>query len=310
MARFTEQTGLEVKTSLGLRAVLPTRGRNDGSWKFRNIFCCTVTDKSIKSPESTDGRKVYLANPMHKNKDECKVVELGRKKEHILPWVSPEYYVLSGEVDHIIKRFNWETEDTDWFRRIPCVGASPLTDSMNRELGCGLAVSSIILLYKPSVLEDSKIIMLRRKGDEYPGYAGGKIETLRTPDSRNLDPVTCCIEEGKEEFGFEIIPKGLVSCSATALDMPRDGHYNSIVNYCFVAEPVNQLEVRNALKNPRKFLEDKMECHVVEGFEDHEERIKEGGMRMPDMIGNGTEFLKGTPGSRIPLGQIIRSGTI
>ena len=92
--------------------------------------------------------------------------------------------------------------------------------------------------------------------------------------------------------------------------MPSEKYHNSIVTYSFLARPVNLLQVKEALKNPRNYLEDKMESYVVETLAKHKERVDRGELRMPDMIEVGKTFFRGTPGDRIPLNQIVDSGII
>lgn len=309
--RFETQTGLNISRMLGLRAIVPTRDRHGGQWIFRNVFLAVIDDVGQHNPPDPD-RKVYVADPgQGVSNIEERVMELGNA--HVsapLSWVSPDNLSVARIATDIIHNFNWEDNSTTWYRKIPCVGASPLTESEDRVLGCGLSVSSIVLLYQPSISEEKKIILLKRKGDEYPGYAGGKIETLTTEHSVNVDPISCCSEEGEQEYGFSIQPRALICCACTSLDVPEPARfYNSIINYAFVAEPTNPRQVEEALKNPSKFLEGKMESYVVEGLNEHRDRIRRGDLRMPDMISIGEQFYTTTPGDKIPLTQILSSGS-
>ncbi len=304
--RFEEQTGLGVEKMLGLRAIVPTRSRHDNQWLFRNVFLARINaEKSRKN----DGRKVYLVNPGEGIQIRSEsVFRFGESGKSIpLEWVTEDNRVIAEIARDILYSFNWEKGDTDYLRRIPTVGVVPKAKDTNRELGCGLAVSSMILLYRPSVKDSIKIIMLKRRGDEYPGYVGGKIETPDT-NTDNLDPISCCAKEGSEEFGFPIIPRALLGVAHTSCDAPSGRYYNGITTYSFIAEPQNPRRAREALSNPRRFLEGGMEGYVVEDFPSHRDRIFRGDLRMPDNVAFGNLFFKTSPGRLIPLTQIISSG--
>jgi hypothetical protein len=312
-SRFEEQTGLEVDRMLGLRTIIPTRSRHKDQWMFRNVFLAVVNDVTRRK---NDGREVYIANPGQGCFiEEDSVHVLGdSKKRATLEWVKDDNMILAGITRDILHNFNWDNYSTNWYRQIPCVGVPAQTESGYRPLGCGLAVSSMILLYQPTPYGPMKVILLKRKGDKYPGYAGGKIETLISHESDNIDPISCCAQEGSQEFGFEVQPRALVSVAATALEVPEGTkkeefqYYNSIVDYFFVAEPTNPHKVQEALKNPSRFLEGKMECYVVEDLDEHRDRVLRKELRMPDMISNGEQFYRTSPGNKIPLTQIRASG--
>ncbi|MBI4140705.1 hypothetical protein HY485_02595 [Candidatus Woesearchaeota archaeon] len=314
--RFEEQTGLEVSKMLGLRAVVPTRSRHRGQWIFRNIFLGVVDD--VRYKKGPDKRRVYLADPSQGcfPRDEY-VLPLGAShKKTALSWVTPDNQIVARIATDMLYDFDWHTLDTNYYRRIPCVGAEPLALSFERPLGCGLAVSSIILLYQPSFDVPKKVILLKRKGDVYPGFAGGKIEVLKSPDCENVDPVSCCAKEGREEFGFDIQPRALNAVALTRLQVPSDvvnaeeRFYNSIVTYSFIAEPTNPQAVERALENPKDFLEGKMENYVVETLDELRDRVYHGKLRMPDMISTGEQFFRTSPGEKISLTQIVSSGAL
>jgi len=309
--RFEEQTGLTIDKMLGLRAIVPTRSRHNNQWMFRNVFLAIVNNVHMSSADGK--REVYVADVGQGAfpKEEY-VPLLGNSKRKVpLHWVKTDNQVIARIATEMINHFNWEAQSTEWYQRIPCVGAPPQTRRIKRPLGCGLAVASMMLLYQPNEDESRKIILLKRKGDKYPGYAGGKIETPKSSKSYNIDPVSCCMKEGAEEFGFSIQPRALVCCAVTPLDVPRNDagrFYNCIINYAFVAEPTNPLEVENALKNPKKHLEGKMESYVVESLDEHRDRILAKELRMPDMPLVGEQFFKTPPGVMVPLNHIIASG--
>ena len=307
--RFEEQTGLKVVKNLGLRSVVPARSRHDDQWIFRNIFVGVVDGTPV---EKNDPRNVYVADAGHGvSNGESFAYPLGNSGDKIpLEWITRENHVIADLATNIIHYFDWKNHETNWMRRISCIGVEPQTSSNKRELGCGLGVSSMMLVYRPEPDQEEKVILLRRKGDDYPGYAGGKIETPKDANSKNLDPVSCCVREGAEEFGFDIEPLGLIGVACTPIDMPSEDYHNSIVSYAFLARPVNPLQVKEALKNPREYLESKMENYVVESLREHRDRISRGELRMPDMMEVGKTFFKGTPGDRIPLNHIIDSGVI
>ena len=107
------------------------------------------------------------------------------------------------------------------------------------------------------------------------------------------------------------MPLGLIGVTCTPIDVfseNPESNYNSLVNYSFVARPVNPLEVKKCLENPREHLEDKMESYVSESLTKHRDRIFKEQIRMPDMVEIGKYFFEGKPGDRIPLTQIIDSG--
>jgi hypothetical protein len=311
--RFTEQTGLKIDKMLGLRTIIPTRSRHMDQWMFRNVFLGVVNDVT---QDKNDGREVYIANP---GQGCFPIVEsvhvLGNSKKTVpLEWVKEDNMVLARVTKDILNNFNWKDYSTDWYRKIPCVGVEAQTTSDYRPLGCGLAVASMILLYQENPHEPMKVILLKRKGDKYPGYAGGKIETLISHESENIDPISCCAQEGSQEFGFEVQPRALVSVAATALEVPEGTkqeefrYYNSLVDYFFVAEPTNPHKVQEALKDPSRFLEGKMECYIVEDLDEHRDRVLRRELRMPDMIPNGEQFYSTSPGNKIPLTHIRASG--
>lgn len=307
--RFEEQTGLPVGRDLGLLATLPTRTRHDSQWMFRSIFFVVVDDVSqIKQPDRK--RKVYLANPGQ---------GIGRKEEYVmelmhsntkipLEWVSKDNQIISQIAMEVLHYFDWKEYSTNWYRRLPCVPVEPLVEKPERPLGCGLAVASMMLIYQPNLDEQMNIILLKRKGDLYPGYGGGKIETLTTAHSLNVDPISCCLEEGAQEYGFPIQPRSLICCACTALDVPGEGYYNSIINYAFVAEPTNWRRVEDALQHPDHYLEGKMESYVLESLDEHRDRISRKELRMPDMSAIGEQFYSTTPGEKISLNHFRSSG--
>ncbi|MEK6872100.1 MAG: hypothetical protein AABX16_04315 [Nanoarchaeota archaeon] len=309
-ARFEELTGLKVSKNLGIRFILPARSRNDKQWVFRNV-CFVIVDDVHQYNQPDGTRKVYLADVgQGRKKKEEYVYELMNPRAKIpLHWVSYDNQIMARRVTDVVYNFDWQKGETDWYKRIPSVGATPLSDNAERPLGCGLAVASMMLLYQSNVDDSRKIILLQRKNDTYPGYGGGKIETLTTADSLNIDPISCCIEEGAQEYGFPIQPRALICCACTALDCPDPNtHYNSIITYAFIAEPTNLYKVEDALQNPKKYLEGKMESYVVETLDEHRGRIYREELRMPDMISVGKKFYETSPGSNIPLTQIISSG--
>lgn len=312
-ARFEEQTGLVMDKMLGLRAVMPSRSRHrDQQWLFRNVLLGVVSD--VSNRKTYDGREVYVADPGQGcyEKEEF-VKKLGDSKSRVpLKWVNDDNLVLARLARNILYNFDWQRISTNWYQRVPCVGVEPQTQTKGRPLGCGLAIASMILLYQPNPKETRKVILLKRKGDEFPGYAGGKIETLDSPDSENLDPISCCAKEGSEEFGFQIQPRALVSVGVTGLHMMGTEFewYNSLIDYLFVAEPTNPHAVARALKNPSDFLEGKMDSYVVESVDEHRDRVMKGELRMPDMAPGGNQFYRSSPGENIPLTQIVSSGFV
>lgn len=310
--RFEEQTGLNVAKMLGLRTIVPTRARENEQWIFRNVFFAFI--EKVNQHKSPDGeRKIYLADPGQSTSNRLDyIIELGHADKNVpLHWVSSDNITIARIATNIIHHFNWDNYSTSWYRSIPCVGVDPLTESADRPLGCGLAVASIMLFYQPSVNEKNKIILLKRKGDKHPGYAGGKIETLTTAHSLNVDPISCCSEEGAQEYGFPIQPRAIICCACTALDASNPhSNYNSIINYAFVAEPTNLKKVAEALKNPASHLEGMMESYVVEDLDEHQDRVRRGELRMPDMVSIGEKFFSTTPGEKIPLTHVLPSGNI
>ncbi|MBI2042840.1 hypothetical protein HYT25_00435 [Candidatus Pacearchaeota archaeon] len=311
MERFEEQTGLEISQSLGLRTILPARSRHTGQWVFRNVFVGIIDDEGDLMKRN-DGRKVYVVDAGNGQKNgQGFAYKIGDVEKRIpIRYVTEENQLIARTAKNILDNFDWKERETEWLRKIPVLESPPQTDSDSRELGCALAVSSIFLTYRPSPDKETHIILLKRKGDMYPGYGGGKIETLKNLNSKNLSPISCCVEEGKEEYGFDIQPLGLLGIACTPIDMPSQNHFNGIINYTFIAEPRNPLELEEALKKPKKYLESNMECYVIEGMSKFRDRIREKRLRMPDMSRIGKEFFKGTPGSRIPLTQIFGTGTL
>ena len=127
----------------------------------------------------------------------------------------------------------------------------------------------------------------------------------------NLDPISCCMVEGCEELGFSVQPRALIGVAVTPLNVPEgeeDRHYNSIVDYSFVAEPSNPLEVEKALANPRDHLEGKMEAYVVERLDALRDRVMKRELRMPDNVSIGEYFFSSGPGDRIALSHFRSSG--
>lgn len=309
-ARFEEQTGFKIE-GVELKAIMPTRSRHDNEWIFRNVFAGFVND--VDDRIANDGRQAYLCSPGQgryqshgRSPGPEFVIPFGRSKDKTpLEWVTPDNMIIARKARRMLYDFGY-------YRKIPCFSAQLQDTKSDGELGCGLAVSSMIVVYQPSVGEPEKLILVKRKVDKYPGYAGGKIETLKTKESLNVDPISCAVEEGSEELGFKIYPRALIGCAITPLDRPygdeRVNFYNSIINYSFIAAPVNVLEVEEALRNPRNFLEEKMECYVVEDPDSHIDRLRAGEIRMPDNIVIGKHYYKTNPGDMIPLTQIVSSG--
>ena len=312
--RFEEQTGLTIDKMLGLRAIVPVRSKHSRQWMFSNVFFALVSN--VDHCNQNDGeRKLYVADPGQgiSGKNEY-VNRFGDVKEKTqLKWISPYNHIIARIAKDVLLNFDWENLSTDWYRKIPCVGVEPQTSAAaDDKLGCGLAVVSMIVLYQPNEKGPQQIILVKRKGDLYPGYAGGKVESLRRISSKNIDPISCCIQEGAEEFGFSIQPRAIVCCANTTLNIPNGNtskYYNCIINYAFIAEPTNILEVEDAIKRPKEYLERKMECYVIESLDEHRDRILRRELRMPDMVAIGKEFYTTSPGNKIPLTQIISTGS-
>ncbi|PIO08542.1 hypothetical protein COU59_01385 [Candidatus Pacearchaeota archaeon CG10_big_fil_rev_8_21_14_0_10_34_12] len=306
--RFQEQTGLKVTKSLGLRSIISGKGRHDNSRLFRNVFLGVVDGTLVKN--EFDGlRKIYVADAGSENGRGI-AYELGSSQNHVdIKWATPEDHTIAELATDCLSNFDWVEKDTSWVKRIPCVGVkSPFTDNLNDNAGCGMAVANMMVVFHPNPKDKLHFLMVRRKGDDYPGYAGGKVESQRDINSQNLDPISCCIREGAEEFGFGVMPLGLIGVACTPLEFPSEKYYNSIITYSFIARPINLLEVREAMRNPRSHLEGKMEAYVLEDLMVHRDRVNRGELRMPDMVEFGKMFFRGKPGERIPLTQIIDSG--
>jgi len=308
--RFEQQTGLKVSKRLGLRGIIPGRSRHTNHWIFRNVFLGVVDGTSAGE---NDGRTVYMADAGSGVIKKGIAYELGNSQNRaIVNWSTPEDRSVAELATNCLYNFNWNRLGTTWNRKIPCIGVPSLTSrDLDDKEGCGLAVSSMMLIYKPTPEDELHVMMVKRKGDKFPGYAGGKIENPEDSSSQNLDPISCCAKEGADEFGFGIMPLGLIGVTCTPIDVfseNPESNYNSLVNYSFVARPVNPLEVKKCLENPREHLEDKMESYVSESLTEHRDRIFKKQIRMPDMVEIGKYFFEGKPGDRIPLTQIIDSG--
>jgi hypothetical protein len=311
-ARFEEQTGLSIKM-LGLRNIIPTRSRHNDRWIFRNVFLGALEDYH---PKIEHGREVYLADLGQGTKPrEERVKRFGDTKTTApLDWVVGDNMIVARVANSLLSNFNWDSLSTNYYSQIPCLTPSmpgSELDSLNTELGCALAVSSMFLFYQEKPSEPQKVILIQRRGDKYPGYGGGKIETLNSSDSENIDPISCCAQEGSEEFGFEVQPRALVGVAVTPVNYPKGqetSHYNSIINYSFMAYPTNPLKVAEALRDPRSFLEGKMERYVVETLDEHRDRVSNGELRMPDMIPIGKQLYRTPPGQKINLTHIRASG--
>jgi len=306
--RFEEQTGLKVLNDLGLRAIIPTRSRHGDHWIFRNV-CVGVVDGTPSEFES-DGRKVYLANAGEAvRKGEGTAYEFGNSKNRIpIEWVAPDNQVVARLATNVLNYFDWKTNETSYLRRIPCVSVPPQIEDDTRNLGCGLAVSTTMLLYRPHPQDSTHIILLKRKGDKFSGFVGGKIETPVDTSSKNIDPISCCSKEGEEEFGFPIHPLSLLGVACTPLQCGSENEYNSIVTYAFISRPTNPLLVEKALRNPGEHLEEQMEAYDVVHLKDLKDRAMRGELRMPDNIPLANLFFKKNPGERISLEQIIDAG--
>lgn len=307
--KFEEQTGMRISKSLGLRAIMPARSRHNQNWIFRNVFVGVVDDNYFGD---NDGRDVYLVDSGDGVRNGHGVAyELrNAKNKREIDWLTSEDQIIARKTKNMVNNFDWRNLDTGYLNRIPCIGVPAQNTHEHTEQGCALAVSSILLYYQESPDEEEKVVMLKRKGDDYPGYAGGKIETLNHKGSKNTDPVGCCIEEGEQEFGFPIQPTGLMGVACTAFDHPSESHLNSIINYSFVARPLNIIHVKEAFQNPREYLEEKMENYVVETVREHSDRIRRGELRMPDMLEIGKIFLEGNPADRLPFTNFVDSGII
>lgn len=310
---FQQQTGFNIN-DLSLRAVVPSRSRRTGQWLFRNIFLGYV-DCHEKRNTNGNKRKTYLADPNQEFTGEfVEVMPFGESSSKSnLKWVSSDDKFIASMARDMMLNYNWDKRNTNWFSKIPCVGVVNNVESY-QGIGCGLAVSSMMLLHRSNPGDQAKIILLKRKGDKYPGYAGGKIETPDKSDALNLDPISCCAQEGAEEFGFLIQPRALICTAVTPLNVPNSEtskYYNSIINYAFVAEPTNPRIVEDALRDPSKYLKDsKIEGYHIETLDQHRDRVLKGELRMPDMSLIGREFYRTTPGQKIPLTQILASGVM
>jgi len=301
-ARFEEQTGFEIE-NVQLKLVMPTRSRHDAQWIFRNIFFGNVAD--LGKRKKNDGRGVYLAYPGSGTFS---------AKPHITPLDKPDLRVPANWVskDNILiaREAQQYAHTPGRFRQIPCMSAMIKDTYSDKELGCALGVASMIVLYQPSPSKEQKVILIKRKGDEYPGLPGGKIETQKGPKSLNVDPVSCCVAEGSEELNFRVLPRALIGCAITPLSRPfsdeRRAYYNAIINYAFVVRPVNTKEVERALKHPK--LEEKMEGYVVYSLKEFRREIDAGRLRMPDNMPIGKKFFETNPGDYINLEQIIWGG--
>jgi hypothetical protein len=118
--------------------------------------------------------------------------------------------------------------------------------------------------------------------------------------------------EGAEELGVDIRPTGIICCAHTALDAKNNGteNYVGIDNIAFTAEPINPRQVEEALKNPQRHLEEKMEGYVVVNINEFRDMVDRNELRMPDMAPIGREFYKTSPGQKLPLTHIRMSGII
>ncbi|MFH1290762.1 MAG: hypothetical protein ABIH92_05120 [Nanoarchaeota archaeon] len=313
--RFEEQTGLRMTNNLGLRVIMPTRSRHDNSWIFRYIFLGICDDLSNREKSDRD-REVFLADLGRGiDSNEVRVEQLGHAGQYKrIEWVAEDNREVAQTATDMLNSFDWEGGNTNYYRRIPCVGAKPLTEGMERPLGCGLAVASMILLHKPGIGERLRTILVEKRTDELypvlPGFAGGKIQTPEG-NKLNLDPISCCMAEGEEELGFEVVPRGIICCAHTPLDVPvGDGerYYVGIDNVAFVAAPRHPGLVKGILEHPEEHLEGKMKRYVVETLGEFRDRVDRGDLRTPDMAAIGREFYRTPPGQNIPLTQIIYSG--
>ena len=309
--RFEQQTGLKIRESLGLRFISPTRAVGSLQGNFRNVFYGLVDNASINDFK-TDGRNVYVMDVGNRRLQRNQIYFLGDSgKKRDIEWITQDNEFILRNSEGFMNKFDFNKLDSDWFRKIPCPAVPALKSDYEVPLGCGMAVSSMILIRHKHPYGEINIVQVHLKDDEFPGYAGGKVERLVSKDSRNLDPVSCCIEEGIQEFGFPIRPSALVCVSSTGLDVPKgdsERYYNSIVNYTFLAEAINSDELEDALKNPKNYLKGKHESYVVETEMEHRDRIRRKEMRMPNMVCAGEIYFEGTPGTRVPLTQIVSSG--
>lgn len=309
--RFEEQTGLTIRESLGLRFISPTRSADSLQRNFRNIFYGIVDNVSVNDFR-TDGRNVYVVDVGNGHSPIGQAYLLGdSNRKRNIEWLTQDNEFIRRNSEEFLSRFDHRSLDSDWFKKIPCPAVPALKADYETPLGCAMAVSSMILVWHKPPYGERHIVLLKLKDDEHPGYAGGKIERLISKDSKNIDPVSCCIEEGIEEYGFEVVPRALVCVSSTGLDVPKkdgDNYFNSIINYTFIVEPKNSDDLAHALSNPGEYLKGKHEAYFVESEEAHRDRIRRKEIRMPNMVNAGECYFGGSPGMRIPLTQIVSSG--
>ncbi len=298
--RFEETTGLEVAVNHGLRVMGPSRNVRNARWMFRNIVFLEVDDLETKK-KTPEGRSLYLANPGIGN-GSTTVRPFDKKKDISLDLLRKDDKAVAKVAYHQITRW---AEGSEWYKRIPVLKVPGIDGETREDLGYGLPVASIVLLYQPD--DDQRVILLKRIKDKHPGFAGGKIEI---PDTgRNIDPITCCAQEGAEEFGFGIIAKSLIGVAITPLKVPKgepiDGYFHSLITYAFLAEPEKAADVRLALDSPKNFLgEKKFEGYEVMSYDQIREAAANDLLRMPDNAAIVDEFFRTGPGEKINLNQI------
>jgi len=313
--RFEEQTGMEINM-LGLRTIIPTRSRHGDRWIFRNVFLGAIDNFDFRG---NDGRQVYVADvnsgfpKIGEYNGEHFAISIHDSRKRVpIDWVVDDNCIVAKQATDFFCYFNWPDFSTNWYHEMPTVTAEPQFADYNPKLGCALAIASMIIAYQPNPKTPQQVILIKRKGDKHPGFPGGKIESLTSSKSKNIDPVSCCAIEGSEELGFEIIPDALIGVAITPLEYPigsEKQYYHSIINYCFLAHPRNHLEVQEALENPGNFLEEKMEDYVVEDWDVFSNRFRKKELRMPDMSPLGDLFYHSPPGHKITLNQIRNSGS-
>lgn len=306
------ETGVLVDpATVKLRGVVYSRTKVNGHWIGNHMFSAEALPRDEwKTPESD--YFTFLA-PLETINDlgGCDLEDLkGNPYEGNREWSITDGPSIA-KMFHRAHRLRYDGRQLH--QEIP-IATLPHFDS-KMPFGYGSEVASIILGHEYKGKDGFVFI----KNHDSPGYAlvGGKVESLNDSGSRNIDAVTCIVDEGAQEIGVNVTGLSIVGSAMTPLDMidekngigAQPNGKNSIINTCIYARATNPGQLDGAIENPQQFIRES-ERNKIEGIyfltqDEFGDLALKGEMRTPDMTRLSQLFLNRTPGERPSLEHIM-----
>lgn len=254
-----------------------------------------------------EGYETFLV-PTDSLQDPQHVIAIHGQRPTKFEWSITDGPVIA-RLMHTISRNYTGGAERRYFKEIPVIPIPVPATRMPFGYGMGVASFQLAHTYKGK----EGFVYIKNEDDPTKNAViGGKIESLGGVDSRNLDAISCMLEEGQQEIGVETIARSIIGCALTPLDAfhpnPKreENGRNSILNTCFLAAPRNPRQLDDALENPDQYKErGKVEGIYFLPTDEYRAMLEEGNMRTPDMAPLGLAYLNGCPSRRPNLEQIM-----